>query len=304
MLGDCLERMKEIPDGSVDLILTDPPYGTTACKWDSVIPLEPMWEQLKRIIKPNGAIVLFSSQPFTSALVVSNYKMYRYEWIWIKNNSGNFQLANKQPLKYHENIVVFYDTPPCLLFSAIIKKQMEVKNISYQEVSDLFLSKNGGKTGWLFNKLNGSQLPTRQQWGKMCELFEIDDEYDEIIRAVKKPTYNLSLVGTSKIVSNKGKAGKLGHLSVKTKEYEQTQTGYPSSVLSYKRETGLHPTQKPVALMEYLIKTYTNEKETVLDCFMGSGTTGVACKNLNRKFIGIEKDETYFKIAQDRIAAI
>jgi len=301
MLGDCLERMKEIPDGSVDMILTDPPYGTTACKWDSVIDLPLMWEQLKRIIKPNGAIVLFGSEPFSSHLRVSGGSSYKYDYVWLKNNSGNFQLANKQPLKYHENVLVFYDKPSCYLFSDIIKNQMEIKNISYQKISDLFLSRSGGKTGWLFNKLNGSQLPTKQQWGKICDLFEIDDDYCNLINAVKKPTYNLYLKDTSKIVSNKGKIGKLGHLSVKTEVYEQTQTGYPTSVLAYKRETGLHPTQKPVALMEYLIKTYTNEGETVLDFCMGSGTSGIAAKNLNRNFIGIEKDAGYFEIAKQRL---
>ena len=233
MLGDCLERMKEIPDGSVDLILTDPPYGTTACKWDSVIPLEPMWNELKRIIKPNGAIVLFGSQPFTSVLVASNLKMFKYELVWEKDKPSNFAVSKRRVMKYHENVLVFYDG--------------------------------------------------------VC-------------------TYNPQMtVGTPNHSVGKGIRKKQNETGANTKFVTNKTDGlkHPKSVIKHNRETKpVHPTQKPVALMEYLIKTYTNENETVLDFTMGSGTTGVACKNLNRKFIGIEKDETYFKIAQDRIAAI
>ena len=245
MLGDCLERMKEIPDGSVDLILTDPPYGTTACKWDSVIPLEPMWNELKRIIKPNGAIVLFSSQPFTSVLVTSNLKMFKYEWIWEKAVGSNFAALKYQPMKEHENILVF-----C--------KGTTVYNPIKEE-----------------RKGSGKQ---RQKAG----------------------------YANSKATAKTGQfIGGIMDATKRTNDYEELR--YPSSIQYFNnrdKDRGMHPTQKPVALMEYLIKTYTNEKETVLDFTMGSGTTGVACKNLNRKFIGIEKDETYFKIAQDRIAAI
>ena len=241
MKGDCLERMKEIPDDSVDLILTDPPYGTTACKWDSVIPLEPMWEQLKRIIKPNGAVVLFGSQPFTSVLVASNLKMFKYEWIWEKAVGSNFAVAKYQPLKEHENILVF-----CKGKSNYYPIKEERKGSGKARL------KNGYKSNGTSTEVYGGLQSNR-----------------------------------------------------KGKEYEDLK--YPSSVQYFNnrdKDRGMHPTQKPVALMEYLIKTYTSEGETVLDFTMGSGTTGVACKNLNRKFIGIEKDETYFKIAQDRIAAI
>lgn len=227
--GDCLEVMKTIETGSIDAIITDPPYGTTACKWDSVIPFEPMWEQLNRIIKPNGAIVLFGSEPFSSALRMSNIKNYKYDWIWQKNNAGNFQIAKHQPLKKHEIISIF-----------------NAKNVY------------------------------RPQGLKDCNITQ----------------------------SNKNKAGKLGHLgSEKLREnYVQKKTGYPDANLIFKRPNKpKHPTQKPVALMEYLIKTYTNEGETILDFTMGSGTTGVAAKNLNRKFIGIEQDKNYFNIAKERI---
>ena len=228
--GDCLELMKNIPDGSVDLVLTDPPYGTTACKWDSVIQFEPMWEQLNRIIKPNGAICLFGSEPFSSALRVSNIKFYRYDWIWCKEKPSNFALAKKNPLKYHENISVFYNK------FATYNPQMTV-----------------GKPNHSVGK--------------------------GIRRKENESNFN------SKIVTNKTDGMK-----------------YPKSVLFFNREPKpIHPTQKPVALLEYLIRTYTNEGETVLDFTMGSGSTGVACVNTNRHFIGIELDEGYFNIAKKRI---
>ena len=228
MLGDCLERMKEIPDGSVDLILTDPPYGTTACKWDSVIPLEPMWEQLKRIIKPNGAIVMTASQPFTSVLVCSNLSMFAYEWVWVKSKITGVLNAKKMPVRKHESVLVFCD-----------------------------------------RKCTG--------------------------------TYNAQgLVRKGTVTKQGGNSDNYGNRS--SDDYVQEFTNWPRDVLEIKSEGNtVHPTQKPVALMEYLIKTYTNEGETVLDFTMGSGTTGVACTNTNRKFIGIERDDKYFDISVKRI---
>ena len=224
LMGDCLERMKEIPYGSVDMVLADPPYGTTACKWDSIIPLEPMWEQLKRVIKPNGAIVLFGAEPFSSALRVSNIKQYKYDWVWEKSKPTGHLNAKKQPLRQVELISVFY------------KKQC-------------------------------TYLPQGTS-------------------------------PTNKIVSRTNR-GNYGECSKTTK---QTVTGYPRNIIKFASVDGVHPTQKPVALMEYLIKTYSNEGETVLDFAMGSGTTGVACQNLDRDFIGIELDEGYFDIARKRIS--
>lgn len=241
MLGDCLERMKEIPDGSVDMVLTDPPYGTTACKWDSVIPFEPMWEHLKRVTKKNGAIVMTASQPFTSALVMSNVKMFKYEWIWEKAVGSNFAVLRHQPMKEHESVLVFSDGKHNYYPIKQLRKGSGSNRMDYGH--------NGSKTG----EANGAQDFSGWDVGK----------YDKNMRN-------------------------------------------PSSVQYFnnrEKGRGLHPTQKPVALMEYLIKTYTNEGETVLDFTMGSGTTGVAAKNLDRSFIGIEMDETYFQIAKDRIEA-
>ena len=231
MMGDCLERMKEIPDSSVDMILADTPYGTTKCKWDSIIPLEPMWDQLKRIIKPNGAIVMTSSQPYTSVLVSSNLKGFKYCWQWDKKIPSGMGYARFRPMQQTEDICVF--------------------------------TKDGGKT--IYN----AQMVLRDKPIKGGGMSKGETTANQNLKALKK-TYThknpTTLIQFSKI-----------------------------------RKGSLHPTQKPVELMEYLIKTYTNESETVLDFTMGSGTTGVAAKNLNRKFIGIERDENYFNIAKERI---
>jgi site-specific DNA-methyltransferase (adenine-specific) len=232
--GDCLEKMKDIPDSSVDMVLTDPPYGTTACKWDSIIPFEPMWKELKRIIKPKGAICLFGSEPFSSLLRVSNLKHFKYDWIWEKNlKTGNLN-ARRMPMGGHEIISVFGGT------SVLYNPQ---KRIRTTEV----------KAG---NKKNSKT----SVYGKQAEDY-LDRQSDTLMPD--------TVIKNIKCVHNS--SGKL------------------------------HPTQKPVELLEYLIKTYTSEGETVLDFTMGSGSTGVACKNLNRNFIGIEKDETYFNIAKERI---
>lgn len=232
MKGDCLERMKEIESGSVDMILTDPPYGTTACKWDSIIPLEPMWDQLKRIIKPNGAIVMTASQPFTTTLIASNLKMFKYCWVWDKKRPSNPMLAKKQCLKVHEDIAVFY-------------KEFGAYNPQGLIETD--------------GRPRGGTAPSKTKLG--------------FGKSIKKP-------------------------------YKQTHTNYPRSIVQFGTDNSknVHPTQKPVALMEYLIKTYTNEGETVLDFACGSGTAGVAAKNLGRNFIGIEMDDNYFEVAKERIS--
>jgi len=235
MKGDCLERMKEIESGSVDLILTDPPYGTTACKWDSVIPLDKMWEQLKRIIKPNGAIVMTAAQPFTSVLITSNLRMFHHQWVWDKKFAANFPQAKRQPLRVHEDIVVFGNVPK--YYPQMLKRDVPIK-------------KGANKGARVFGGVSG-----------------------------------------------------LGREDYEGKVYDEK---YPDTILKFSsrdEKRGLHPTQKPVALMEYLIKTYTNENETVLDFTFGSGTTGVACMNTNRKFIGIEMDDHYFDIGSKRITS-
>lgn len=233
MHGDCLDRMQEISDDSIDLVLADPPYGTTACKWDSVIDLDRVWPQLDRICKINAAVVLTASQPFTTTLISSNMKAFKYCWVWEKSTATGHLNAKKMPMRAHEDIVVFYRKPPTY---------------------------NPQKT---------------------------TDHKRKISNVLDKSTLASDVYGTQK-----------GGL-----KYDSTER-YPRSVIATstdKQKSKLHPTQKPVALMEYLMRTYSNLGDLVLDFTMGSGTTGVAACNLNRDFIGIEQDATYFALAENRI---
>lgn len=237
--GDCLEEMKNLPDNSIDLCLTDPPYGTTQCKWDSVIPFDPMWKELKRVVKDNGAICLFGSEPFSSHLRMSNIKMYKYDWVWEKNRPSNISCTKIRPMNYIEIVSVFYR-----------------KNTYYP------------------------QMVPRSEKGK--------------IRAIGKKFTTSATTGEHNSCKNK--------INPHKRLIESPNMILPKNILKYPRVNNTkHPTQKPVALLEYLIKTYTLENETVLDFTMGSGSTGVASKNLNRKFIGIEKEKKYFEIAKTRI---
>lgn len=238
--GDCLKWMSVIPDGSVDMILCDLPYGTTACKWDTVIPFEPLWTQYRRIAKRNAAIVLTASQPFTTALIASNMREFSYCWVWNKGVAANFVQAKRMPLKTVEDVCVFSPS------------------------------------------------------GKMPRYFP---QMSPLSRPVKRARFTCR----SEAIPIRGP--KTAEWAVQPKIYTEA---HPNVVLDFSCRAsgarGLHPTQKPVALMEYLIRTYTQEGETVLDNCMGSGTTGVACVNTGRNFIGIERDEKYFQIAADRIA--
>ena len=232
--GDCLELMKDIPDKSVDCIITDLPYGTTQCKWDTIIPFEPLWKQYNRIIKDNGAIVLFGTEPFSSHLRLSNLKNYKYDWIWDKVKGTGFLNAKRQPMRNHELISVFY------------KKQCTYN-------------------------------PQKTYGHKMKKSYRSKDLQTDVYGEMKNDY-----------------------------TYESTER-YPRSIQVFSTDTqnsSLHPTQKPVALIEYLIKTYTNDGELVFDSCMGSGTTGVACINTNRRFIGIELDNNYFEIAKNRISEV
>jgi site-specific DNA-methyltransferase (adenine-specific) len=239
MQGDCLELMKQLSDASVDLILCDLPYGTTSCAWDGIIPFGALWAEYRRVAKPNAAIVLTASQPFTTALIASNMREFRYCWTWKKNRATGFANAKKQPLRQVEDVVVFYRAQPTYNPQGLVRINKTRKN-----------STQGGQT------IQGSA------------------------------------VGSAK-----------GGLRTIGAEYVQEFTGYPTAFLEFQSERGHHPTQKPVALMEYLVRTYTNEGGTVLDNCMGSGTTGVACMNAGRRFIGMELDTEYFAIAQQRILA-
>lgn len=228
--GDCIEEMRKLPDNSIDLVLTDPPYGTTQCKWDSVVPLAEMWKEIQRIAKPRAAIILFSAQPFTSILVTSNLKLFKYEIIWEKGNATGFLNAKKMPLRAHENVMVFYDKLP--LYEPQFTEGHERKTAKRKTVNS-------------------------ECYGKALQLTEYDS----------------------------------------TKRYPRSVQFFSSD----KQKANYHPTQKPVALMEWLISSYSAEGDIVLDFTMGSGTTGVAAKNLNRRFIGIELERKYFDVASERI---
>jgi len=229
-LGDCLDIMKSIPTGSIDMILCDLPYGTTACNWDSVIPFAPLWKQYGRIIKPNGAIGLTANEPFATVLRMSNFKNYRYDWIWNKKFAGSFGIAKYQPMRIHENVCVFYK---------------------------------------------------------------------------KAPTYNRQMVKRDKPIHKGGNGNsESGQLNKKIEGFKKSyDEKCPETILNFnvREGRGLHPTQKPVALFEYLIKTYTNEGDTVLDNCAGSGTTGVACENTGRNSILIEKEQKYYDIILNRL---
>lgn len=225
---ECIEGMKQIPDKSVDFILCDLPYGTTKAPWDAVIPFDLLWEQYKRIIKDNAAIVLTASQPFTTDLINSNRKWFRYEWIWKKGeHTTGFQNANRMPLKNHENVLVFYKKLPTYNPQGVM--HIKPKIIQRKEVTEL---------------LNGESLK---------------------------------------------------------KKHVVKRTNYPKSIVNFPRQKGFHSTQKPVDLFEYLIRTYTNEGDLVLDNCMGSGTTAIAALNSNRNFIGFEMNENFFNLANERI---
>ena len=237
MQGDCLELMKDIPDGSIDMILCDLPYGTTACKWDTIIPLDKLWNEYRRVTKPNSAIVLTSAQPFTTILISSNFKEFAYNWVWDKKFGANFVQAKRMPMRIHEDVVIFCKS---------------------------------GKTPTYYPQMMKRDVPIKKGGNKPSEAIPIR-QTDTALNFGKK---------------------------VKTYDYK-----FPETIIEFncREGRGYHPTQKPVALMEYLIKTYTNEQDMVLDNCMGSGTTGVACVNTNRSFIGMEMDANYFNIAENRI---
>lgn len=253
--GDCLDIMPTLE--KVDAIICDPPYGTTACKWDSVIPFEPMWERLNALIKDNGAIVLFGSEPFSSALRMSNIKNYKYDWIWEKQKASNFMTAKYQPLKHHEIISVFNITG------------YNPQKYNVIEINDIF-------------QMNKKDLIS----------YHKDRDFDRFGLIDKRKTFNTQL-------SNKDL---MGSSISRTRDKKDDGTRFPKSIIKINKEArNAHPTQKPVALMQYLIKTYSNENETVLDFTAGSGTTAVACIKLGRQFKIIEKDPEYFKICCERI---
>lgn len=322
--GDCLIESKKIESGSVDLILTDLPYGTTACSWDEIIPFEPMWKMFYRLLRPNGFIVLTASQPFTTKLISSNIDNFSHQWIWQKEQGSNPLLANKMPMKNFEDVLVFsneptkHDTkgehPQRLYFKKVLDfiglKKKEIINNIGQCADHCFRvdsTQYGLCTNNTYNKLIKVYGIDKMQGFTEWEVLNIEnkDFRAELIRKFdeKNPrVYNPQMTEGKEYVSG---GGYVKHLDQFIEGGNVSNKRYPTSIIEFAtgKSKSVHPTQKPTALLEYLIKTYTNEGMTVFDATMGSGTTMVACQNTNRNGIGIEQDSKYFKIAQDRVEA-
>lgn len=321
--GDCLEKMKEIPDGSVDLVLCDLPYGITACPWDSVLPLDVLWKEWERVVKSNGIIVLFGTEPFSTTVRASNLRRYKYDWIWKKPQGTGVLSAKQMPMNDYENIMVFYssdimnDTTNFFQKSKdwLIseKEKAEVAGWNIKEVLGNCMGSHyfTRKTQFAFPKyedylkLRSTGFFRREYDDAKREYDDAKRDYDEAKKEydeAKKVTYNPQMTeGTP--FKGKDEDGFLTIYGQTHKKYENNGTRYPKRVIEFGRDKqrGLHPTQKPVALLEYLIRTYTNPGELVLDNCMGSGSTGVACVNTGRDFIGIEKDAHYYEVACERI---
>ena len=291
LLGDCLELMKDIPDGSIDMVLCDLPYGTTQCKWDTVIPLDKLWKEYNRVCKKNAAIILTAAQPFTSNLVMSNPKYFKYNWIWEKSKATGYLNAKKMPMRAHEDICVFYRKPP--IYNPQMVQGKPYNKGTAHRPTDVYGSqglkektKKRKELKKILSKENSLEL-IRQEMDKMgLEWTIIDktqDMVDKIIDAVKP---------------------------LKTTVKNDTGLRYPRTVQYFKtaesegKKSIIHPTQKPLALFEYLVKTYSNEGDLILDNCIGGGTTAVACINTNRNYIGMELDEGYYEKCLERIKKV
>lgn len=317
--GDCMELLPEIPDKSVDMILCDLPYGTTDCKWDHVLPMEKLWKEYKRLLRPNGVAALFAAQPFTTELINSNRRDFRYCWYWLKNMATGFAFARYQPMRKIEEVAIFVCNVP--------GKDNAGKHIALRAYMHDEL-KASGQTRASINKIlgntmsshyftNGGQfaIPPREQWAKLqTETGRFSRAWEDVRAEYQKELgrhggepqiYNpqgLQIVNNPKPKRRHAiKGDAVYKMDTLMQEYTPKYKNWPVNVLQFDTERGLHPTQKPVPILEYLVKTYTHEGDTVLDNCMGSGSTGVACLRTGRHFIGIEKDLHYFEIAQERL---
>lgn len=319
--GDCMELLPQIPDGSIDLILCDLPYGTTECKWDHVLPMEKLWKEYRRLLKGNGVAALFCAQPFTTNLIQSNRPAFRYCWYWLKNQATGFAFAKFQPMRKVEEVAIFVcnvpgqnNTGKHKALRAYMQEELKQSGMKRADINKIL---GNSMSSHYFT--NGAQfsIPPADQWeklqketGRFCRSWEdVREEYRaELGKSGAAPapaTYNpqgLQLIANPKPKRRLAiKADTIYDFDTLMQEYTPQYTNYPKNVLQFNTERGLHPTQKPVPLLEYLVRTYTNEGETVLDNCMGSGSTGLACLRSGRHFIGMEKDPQYFQIAQERI---
>lgn len=312
--GDCLELMKDIPDKSIDMILCDLPYGTTVCKWDCIIQFNELWKLYNRVIRPNGFIVLTASQPFTTKLINSNIERFSHQWIWQKEQGSNPLLANMMPMKNFEDVIVFYNEYKADIYLEHPLREYSEKILNHigknikQINTDL-----GHRRAEHFFYIKSTQydLCTETIYNELLDFYNLRDldfmlpysdlrKTDEDFYAQYPRIYNPQKTNGAKYTSG---GGYIETLDSFVEGGKVSSERFPTSIIKFNtdKSKSQHPTQKPVALMEYLIKTYTNEGDLVLDNCMGSGTTGVACVNLNRDFIGMELDEKYFEIAKERI---
>jgi DNA modification methylase len=317
--GDCMELLPDIPAGSVDLVLCDLPYGTTDCKWDKVLPMEKLWQEYRRILKTNGVAALFAAQPFTTTLINSNRPAFRYCWYWLKNQATGFAFARYQPMRKIEEVAIFVCNVPGKdntghhkELRAYMQQELEASGHTRASINKIL-----GNTMASHYFTNGSQfsIPPREQWEKLQQKTgRFSRPWDEVREEYKKDlgqhgggpqTYNpqgLQIIkNPKKVKPHNWRQDHVYGVDTLMQGYTPKYKNWPVNVLQFNTERGLHPTQKPVPLLEYLVRTYTHEGDTVLDNCMGSGSTGVACLRSGRQFIGMEKDPHYFQIAQERI---
>ena len=318
--GDCMELLPEIPAGSVDMILCDLPYGTTDCKWDHVLPMDELWKEYRRVLKCNGVAALFAAQPFTTELINSNRPAFRYCWYWLKNQATGFAFARYQPMRKIEEVAIFVCNVPGKdntgrhnALRAYLQEELKASGHTRASINKLL-----GNTMASHYFTNGGQfsVPPRDQWEKLQEeTGHFSRNWDSVREEYKKElgqngggpsqTYNpqgLQIISDPKPKRRKTiKDDAIYDMDTLMQEYTPKYKGWPVNVLQFNTERGLHPTQKPVPILEYLVKTYTHKGDTVLDNCMGSGSTGLACVRTGRHFIGMEKDPHYFQVAQERI---
>ena len=312
IMGDCLEKMRNIPDGSVDLIICDPPYGVSKCAWDSVLNLNLLWDQYKRILKPFGTCVIFGTEPFMAQVISSNFEDYAYQWYWEKNNKTGALLAHWQPMRCIEEMAVFIcnakgNAGQHEALRDYMQREKEASGLTRKQIDELL---GNSMSSHYFT--NGEQfaLPSQKDYEALQATGRFQRPLEDLKKEWKsesgqyKPTYNPQGVVdlTKPRYKKESGSGHNVYANVSAKTHKQTKTGYPCNILRIQREKNIvHPTQKPIELLRYLIRTYTNRGGIVLDNCMGSGSTGVAAVIEDREFIGIELDEKYFNIAKERI---
>ena len=318
--GDCLELLPQLPDKSVDLVLCDLPYGTTECKWDSVLPMERLWKEYRRLLRCNGVAALFAAQPFTTTLINSNRPAFRYCWYWLKNTATGFAFARYQPMRKIEEVAIFVcnvpgkdNTDQHKALRAYMLEELKESGRTRSEINGIL---GNSMSSHYFTRGSQFAIPPREQWEKLqAATGRFSRSWDDV-REEYKAELGGGHSGGPQIYNPQGlqivtdpkpkrrlamQADSVYKMDTLMQEYTPKYKNWPVNVLQFHKESGLHPTQKPVPLLEYLVRTYTNAGGTVLDNCMGSGSTGVACLRTGRHFIGIEKDPHYFQIAKERL---